>query len=304
MYQKKISENQASAWLASALAVPLARTAADCSWVAAGTVGAVCAAVCWGVRKMIVQPGPWLRRIQCLWICVLISELLHWSGQCWTDKRGEYVIPLVLLALGLWAVWGGRGKAIRTGCTLLWPMLLPLGAVLLSSIPQVSLKELLPTWKMAGAHMVWVLLLPVFSTMESRGRGGRMAVGLAVLALTASVAAGSVLPPDERGGETIYELSRSISLFGVAERFESLTASGLTIGYFSAVAFLLDAQTKGEENRKKVVVYGLLSATLFLSGLRPDSGILALGSILLGVILPTLLCRKKISKKMEKPLDK
>ncbi|MCI7807784.1 hypothetical protein MR626_00600 [bacterium] len=304
MYQKEIPEKQASAWQAAALAVPLVQAAAACSWLAAGAVGTVCLLVCWGTRKVTVAPGRWLRGIQCLWLSVLISELLHGSGQCWTDSRGKYAVPLVLLLLGLWTVSSRTNRAARAGCTLLWPTILPLGAVFLSGIPQIRWGELTPVWKMPDADLMWVLLIPVLCGRGRPGCNGKTAVGLGLLALTACAAASSVLPGDAGNEAPVYELSRSLSLFGAAERLESVTAAALTMGYYTAVSYLLETQAEEADGKKRVLIWGILSGVLFLSGIRLDSQLLALGSLALGVILPILLCWKKNPKKWKKPLDK
>ena len=143
MSHKEITEKQGSAWLAAALAAPLAQTASGCSWPAVLLMGGACLLICWAIGKYPAKESRWLTILQGIWNCVVISEILHWSVYCWQDPGSTYVVPLILLLLGAWASSGGE-RAARTGCVLLWPVLLLLGAVLLSGVPEMEWRNLKP----------------------------------------------------------------------------------------------------------------------------------------------------------------
>lgn len=290
MYHKEITEKQSSAWLAAALAAPLVQTASGCSWPAALAVGSVCLLTCWALGKYIALPDRWILILQCLWACIIMSELLHWSTYCWPTHKSEWAVPLTLLLLAAWAVNGGRGRAARVGCVLLWPLALLLGAVLLSGIPDVKSQNLKPTWQMPDAHLIMVMLLPALCRPGERKRNGWLLTKLMLFALVTSIVTAGVLSPAVSSNITapVYELSRSLSLFGIAERFESLIAAAMTLGYFSVLTYLLSIAESAWKGKKglwgSVVVIGLL----FLCNLRADSRILAIGSILIWLVLPVI----------------
>lgn len=299
MYHKEITGKQSAAWLAAALAAPLAQTASACSWPVALAVGGICLLTCWGVVKYTTKPDGWVRILQSLWACVILSELLHWSTYCWPAHQSGWAVPLTLLLLALWAAGSGKEKAARVGCVLFWPLALLLGAVLLSGVPDMKLQNLKPVWQMPDAHLITVLLLPaLWRPGEGKGNG-RMLTGLMLFALTASAVTAGVLSPAVSGGmrAPIYELSRSLSLLGIAERFESLVAAAMTMGYFTVLTYLLSIPKSTWKGKKGLWGCTAFSALLFFSGLRADSRLLAIGSILLWIVLPVVCHWKNNFKK-------
>lgn len=306
MYHKEISEKQSSAWLAAALAAPLAQTASACSWPVVLAVGCICLFTCWGVAKYAVEPGRWLRAVQSGWACVVISELLHWSTYCWPTHQSYRAVPLTLLALAVWTVSGGREKAARAGCVLVWPLALLFGAVFLSGLPEVEMQNLTPAWQMPDAHLITVLLIPALCQNGRSQRNGRLLIGLLLFAIAASVVTAGVLSAAVSGQmrAPVYELSRSLSLLGITKRFESLVAVALTLGYFSTLTCLLRGPGSVCRGKKPVWICAGVSAVLFFSNLRVDSRLLAGGSILLWVVLPVICHWKNNFQKMKKQLDK
>lgn len=306
MCHKEISEKQFSAWLAATLAAPLAQTASACSWPVALVVGGICLLVCWAVAKYVAEPDRWLKLLQCLWICLIISELLHWSTYCWPTHQSYWAVPLTLFVLGIWTVAGGQEKAARVGCVLFWPLMLLLGAVFLSGIPEVKVENLKPDWQMPDAHLITVMLFPVLCQPGERKEKGGLLTGLMLFALITSVVTTGVLSPavSSHMKAPVYELSRSLSLLGIAERFESLIAAAMTLGYFSALTFLLSIPKSLQKGKKALWGYGAVSGLLFLSNLRIDSRLLAIGSLLIFVALPVICHWKNNFKKDKKTLDK
>jgi len=295
-----MTQKQSAAFLAAALAAPLIQTASACTWPAVLTVGSACLLTCWAVGRYIAPPDKWLLWLQWLWACVIASEVLHWSADCWPSHPDGYGAPLILLLLAAWAASGGRERASRAGCALLWPLTLLLGAVLLSGIPEIEVKNLKPSWQMPDAGLVTVFLLPLL-LRPGKGKGrGRLLTGLLLAALlTSAVTAGVLSPGVSRGMRApFYELSRSLSLLGVAERFESLVAAALTIGYFCSLSLLL-SQEAAEKGKLWPWIGAGISGLLFVFDLRMDSHLLALGTILMWVLLPALCRLKNNFTKME-----
>lgn len=301
MRHDEMTQKQSAAFLAAALAAPLIQTASACTWPAALAVGSACLLTCWAVTRQTAVPGKWLLWLQWVWACVIASEVLHWSAYCWPSHPDGYGAPLILLLLAGWAASGGRERAARAGCALLWPLALLLGAVLFSGIPEIEAENLKPSWQMPDASLVTVFLFPLL-IRPGRGKGnGRILTSLLLIALLTSVVTAGVLSPNvSRGMQApFYELSRSLSLLGVAERFESLVAAALTIGYFSTISLLLSRQETVGKGKLWVWIGAGLSGLLFLLDIRIDSRLLALGSILTWVILPAVCHLKNNFQKRE-----
>lgn len=305
MSHKEITENQGRAWLAAALAAPLAQTASACTWSVVLLAGGGCLLICWTLGKYPAGNSRWLHILQGLWNCVIISEILHWSVFCWPDQRGGNAVPLILLFLSTWAS-SGRERAARTACVLLWPVLLLLGAVLLSGLPELEWKHLEPIWQMPNAHLITVSLIPALWAGREGKTNGRLLWGAAVFAfVTAAVTAGVLSPVVSGTAQApVYELSRSIRLFGIAERPESLIAAAMTIGYFVTVTYLLSSEGNAWKGRNCIWLASAVSGILLISGLRIDSRLMAIGSILFWVVLPAISSWKKNLKKAKKELDK
>ena len=305
MSNKKITGKQESAWLAAAMIVPLAQTASGCTWPAVLILGGACLLICWALGKYPVENPGWLLVLQRIWNCVVITEVLHWCVYCWPDAKSAYTIPLTLLLLAALAATDGV-RAVRTGCVLLWPVAILLGAVLLSGIPEISLRNISPIWQVPSAHLITAALIPAMSAGEGRKGNSRLLWGAAIFALLTAVITTGVLTAVVVKGERapIYELSRSLSLFGVGKRLESLIAAAMTMGYYVAVTYLICGGRIAEENPKPVWGMAALSGILICSGLRVDSRLLALGSVLIWVVLPLSTVIKKDFKKGKKGVDK
>ncbi|MGN0977532.1 MAG: hypothetical protein ACI4PH_05700 [Faecousia sp.] len=305
MSHKEITEKQASAWLGAALAAPLAQTASGCSWSAVLLMGGACLLINWAIGKYPAEKSRWLTILQGIWNCIVISEILHWSAYCWPDPGSTYVVLLILLLLGAWAA-SRRERAARTGCVLLWPMLLLLGAVLLSGIPEVEWKHLMPVWQMPDACLITVALIPALYSGRGGKTSGRLLWGVAIFAVVTAMVTAGVLSLTVSGKEQapIYELSRSLSLFGVGKRLESLIAAAMTMGYYVTVTYLLSAGGNTGGEKRSVWIMAAFSGLLLVGGVRIDSRLLALGTILFWVVLPAVSGLRKNFKKMKKGVDK
>lgn len=288
--------------MAAAMAAPLARAASGYTWTAVLTVGGITLFLSWWLVKYTAELKPWLVILQGLWASVIISELLWWIGDCWPGHNDAKAAPLILLALAAWAASGGEGRTARIGCTLVWPVGLLLGAVLISAVPEVKTDNLLPFWGMRDASLIPILLFTVVYGKGKKEVGGKTWIGLLAFGLIAAVTAAGVLSPGVCGSTrfALYELSRSIQIFGIAERFESVIAAGMTMGYYASISYLLSVPEETENKGRMVWAYAGLAGILYVLNLRIDSRVLAIGSILLWVIIPAVSGFKIIFQKTPK----
>lgn len=306
MCNREISEKEHTLWLLAAIAAPVTQTASSCSWPAVAVIGLLCLAISYGMEKFGVQgnPGRWIGAVQWLWMLLVVSEFMHWTMYCWPDHRSYHVVPLVLLLLAAYAAAKGTGTASRAGSALRWPLLFLFGAVLLSGIKEIEVQNLKPVWQMQTAYLITAMLIPVmgvgYGTWKKKGR----VLGYAI---TVSVISSGVLSLAllKRVEAPFYELGRSLNILGVGQRFESLVAAGMTLGYYVLLSYLLGVTAKAWEPEKRRVrsiwISALFTAMVFLSGMRLNSRLLAVGNLVFWVLLPLL---KNVSKNLKKVLDK
>lgn len=274
---------------------PIAQTAPGVTWPAALVLGGVCLGASWCIARYGSPPGPFVTVVQGLWSCVVAAMVLRWVDFYWpSSPTAHWVAPVLLLLLSAWAALR-EGRAQRAGCTLIWATGLLLGAVLLSGLPEISWEELKPSWKMSGAEIVPILLLPALL----RGRGNPAVPLLGFTAAACIVTAGVLSYPVAAAAQApIYELSRNLSLFGTAQRFESLAAMAMTLGFFTVLSFLLTASNIENKRKASVFLRTLVTAAIFLLDAVPDSRVTAIGSLVTYLALPALeslknFCRKK-----------
>lgn len=302
MNTNEISNRQSGLWFLAAIAAPLAKAASGCSWPAVLILGGVTLLVAWWLIQYGTEHKPWLDILQGLWASVVISEMLYWCEACWPSHSNGKAATLILLGLCVWLASKGRERTARVGCILIWPVGLLLGLILMSAVPEIKVQNLYPVWQMPDASLVTVLL---FTTLYRR-QGKEIGVGvhgsLLCLGLVVSVITVGVLSPYVSGKAEagVYELSRSISFFGVSQRLESVAAAGMTIGYFGGIGYLLSIPEETANRGRMVAAYGGLAGLLFLVDIRLDSRILAIGSLLIWVILPAVCCVKKLFQKSPK----
>lgn len=282
------------------MAAPVAHTASGSTWPVILAVGGGCLVLCFLLRKDLYQPGPWLGAARRLWAGVVAGEMLHWIAAYWPNQRLGVVGPLALLVLSAWAAGDGEERAERVGCVLFWPLILLLGAILASGLPEVKLSNLSPSWRMPERGLITTLLLPTFACGQRTGKKAGFLAGLLAAALLASVVAMGVLSPGAKADTPLYELSRSLSLLGVGERFESLAAAGMTLGYFVTMTYLLRSGERTMEEGKGIWISAAVAGGLYLFNIRLNSGWIAMGSVGIWVFFPVLGMLKNKLRKSQK----
>lgn len=302
MNTDQVSTRQNSLWLIAAMAAPLAKAASGCSWLAVLAMGGFTLLVGWWLGRYRTAQKPWLDILQGLWTSVIISEMLYWCGDCWPSHGNGKAAALILLALSIWSACRGRQQAARVGCMLIWPVGLLLGLILLSAAPEVKLQNLYPAWQMPDAALVTVLLLTTLYTGDGKGESAGVCIGFLCFAMiTAVVDAGTLSPYVSSTSKAgLYELSRSISFFGVSQRLESVAAAGMTIGYFGGISYLLSIPEEAANRGRMMLAYGALAGLLFAMNIRLDSRVIAVGSILLRIIFPAVCSLKNLFQKPPK----
>ncbi len=314
MFHEAVSRHQLAGWLLVAMSAPLVQTAGTGGWLIFLLSGAVCLGLCWllhllPTEHLLKNRGFCL--LEAVWLTVLLAVLADWSVDAWPTGTDFPLVPFILLALAAAAALNGAAGASRVAGVLLWFLALLYGIVLAAGSKNVKPLWLLPRLEAPGAAGMLLLLLPAAAIFLPRQKGsvpcwlfpGLLLFGTAVNLWTV----GTISP--QVAGELFwpfYESSKSLSLFGVAERFEALVSVAMTLGYFGLYALLLSAVGYLMENSRKGSGKGGILAAAIGAGLlvlfapEPHPGVLAVAAVLVTLLLPLLGGVKELCKKSKK----
>lgn len=251
----------------------LAQTAAGAPWPGVLLMSAGAAVL----RKLpaVQTPPRWIQVVQSLWSAFLLSQVLTWAGESWPGGENRTWIGLILLILAWWLAQKGRETATAASGVLGILELGLLAAVLLGSVREIKLENLLPARGLPDGWLLAVLLMPGVG----QGWSSLWAIPFSLVTTGAEVS----------GANAFWELSRCASGFGSVRRLESLTATGMTFGLFLTAAELLS-----QENDSDRLWSAALTAGLFLSGFHLNGWIAAACAALAWWVLP-LICRRKMT---------
>ncbi|MBE6932920.1 MAG: hypothetical protein E7464_06040 [Ruminococcaceae bacterium] len=286
-------------WLVSFCVTAGAALCGHMSWLSAlaGGIGAI---LLYELRlKLPAGKAPGLiAAVQVLWLAVPLAVFAGVARDLFQDASNEIYVPLVVLALS-WLLARHPRDGVLACCVIVAYFLLAAVAVVcVFSLPGVQWRWLSPSFDwmealtalaIAGGGMALSTAVPGVKP----GRAWRWIAFLCPAAIAAVVAGNLSSPLAARQAGAFYTLSRSISLFGVVERFEALVASCLTLGLCGACALLLHA------GRKLIPAKGRDGVTAFLcfaalggSFLRISPLIPVLGTILVWALLPQIKSKK------------
>ena len=294
-----LTKNQKSMFCICAVAAPLLHTTSGCSWPAVAVVGGVCLALCAGLDVLAEQAQypAWYGWLHWVWGTVVISQLLLWIAPYWPTARGPG-IALLLLALSTWTAC--KGEAVTSCCAAVLGLfvLAVAGILLLTGVGEVEPQELMPYWQIPDGNLITVFLLPALLP-NAGGRQGKL--WLLLLGLLASSITMGVLGSQNCWAvdAPFYELSRSLNLFGVAKRLDSVTAAVMTLGFYLTMCYVLLC-SRPENSGRSECVSALLCGVILLCNFRLDSRFVAAGSVIAWVILPILFAGKRKFKKSDK----
>ena len=310
MQNHKVDPSSLWAWIFAGVSAPLAQGAGRSSWLTVLITGVVCGAACLWVLaaadKRCFHAG-WYSAVQTLWLALVTGVLARWSVMCWPTADGFPVVGLTLLVLAVFASWGGAQRASRCISALFWLLALLYAVILAAGTQDLNLRYMTPTAQPFSVLPVVLFLLPVVAGFLPCTKRRKIVplVGVSLFATVLSLWTIGTLSAKVTAQlkEPFYAFSRSLTLFGVAERFESVVSVALTMGYFSLFTFLLCAvyhltdRVFPGKGRTGVVAAAILALTLMMLVTKISEMILAAGCVLLWVLLPLALGRK--TKKLE-----
>ena len=260
-------------------AAALIQTASGAAW----TDVAFTAALAWLLLRIprVRELPEWLGGLRIIWNAFLISQVLGWFSDCWPGFGIWAAAGLLLLSL--WQTGKGN-KAVAASVSVLGLFQLALiGGVLAAGVQSIRPANLQPRFPAFQGWLLTALLLPALGTEEESGSlwPGLWAVGI-------SLVSGGVVPAGslQTGENAFREMSRSLSVFGKIRRLESLTAVGLSLGFFTLLCLLLG---QGNERGVKWMFPALAGFSLLLVGCAVPGNYAALISVVLWILLPALL---------------
>lgn len=245
------------------------------------------------------------RGLQALWLAVPLCAAAKGAAALFPDAGNGWYVPAVTLALG-WLLARRKREAVGACCTVVgFFVLAAVGVVVIFAVPGLRLSWLAPEFDWRGVLLAFALGSGGFVVPQaSGGKPGRgWGVCAYVVPVLLSAVTAAALSPRLAAMQpsAFYTLSRSISVFGVVERFEALIAACLSLGIFCACAAILcAARSLCPEKYADGLSAALCLAALV--GTQTTSGgvIFAAGTAILWVLLPLI----KNMRKMKKGVDK
>ena len=297
MQSRKLTAGQLGAWLAAALSAPLAQIAGGVPWQQTALLAAVCLSACWLLSRGSVKPGRLLCLVELLWIACVLGSAVRWMEGSWPSGQVYPAVPLVLLALGAVSASRGTEAAGRAGSVLSWLLALIFGAVALAGAGEVELENLRTGTASIDGRLISIFLVPAVAVFLRGGRSAvplrsLLAVGLFAIAVSVLVMGALSAPVALAASVPLYEWVSGLSLLNTLQRFESVVAVGLTMGWFALTSILLCSAGHLAEGAKTgtyrygVWICAALAGITVLSKGWISQEILAAGCILLWVAVP------------------
>lgn len=245
--QSKIPSAQWAAWLLAATVPAIFSIIGRNGWLTVFLTAIACGVLSVCILACNQKEMPqWLCVLELLWLTVLLGGLAAESAGCWTEADAFPAIPIILLVISALAAQDGGVRAGRTSAVLLWLVLPVLGIVFLAGTADRNWTWVRQGIEVPDGTLIALLLIPCLGLFLPRERSKKqywICIALGVIAVIASVIMDAVVGEEVAQGapNTFYEFSKSVTLFGVAERFEALVACALTGGWFALFTIILSA---------------------------------------------------------------
>ena len=302
MWKNKLGAAQLWAWTAVAVSAPAAQFAAGSNWTGTVLTALLCGILIWiGDRVLPENPeyGKFGGAILWLWNSLAVSQVMGFTAGCWPEGETTVFLPICLAVLAAASVYDGALRGARVGATVLW-----LTAILYLLVVVAAVKEIQICWlrpespESNPALATGLLTIPAsLALREEKGRGAGWIAGILIFPVVISACVSGVLSPDRASGVNgFYELSRSLSLFGMIKRFEALVSVAMTVGWFCLMSLLLaGAARQSREKGFGTVSAAAAAIVLFLLEVKISAFVWILGAVGVWILLPLAL-RKKARK--------
>ncbi len=306
MQNNKVTALQMGIWIVAAVAGPTLYYA-NGNWFSLLPFAVVLCmitgvAVCCGRH----WEGPVYHFIQFFWIAILLSQFLEYSAKCWpTGEQTFPIVPLTLLFLSAISASKGNKNTANGISVVFWLSVLLLGIVFVSGIQNLKLEFTRPNRGEISNYIILALFLPAAGGFIKREKRSILPfIAIAILALGTSLWIAGSLSPEiaDLTSWPFYEAAKSVELFDVAKRLESLVSVGITLCNYCLYSLLLCASASiGEKYSKRkeaIIVTVGISACFMLLGFTINPIISSIITLILWMIFPLLGLLKKKEKEL------
>ena len=243
---ERIPARQLAAWLFVATLPPLIQLTSGDSWLWLLVLGGGCLVLNW-IRGRLMLPK-WEYIPGVVLTVIVLGEFAARSAGSWPVGNSDPAVPLILLVLAAWSASKGAQAAVRAGAVLSLFVVLMYAFYFAAGLEQVRWEWLKPTGQMVEPLGLLVLLIPSATSIfpiKGTGGNGKRILGLCI-AVGAVLLTQGVLSPKVATllENPFYEMSRSLELLGVAQRFEALTCVTATVGWFALMTLLMSVNGK------------------------------------------------------------
>lgn len=307
MSNKQVRSAPLLAWLLAAMSVPLAMVVAGQDYVCVALVALACCLLCGCVVSISggnCCGGRLFCAIQLLWLIVATGVAIHWAENVWQTEKSGLAVSATLLILAALSAYSGAERSSRIGSTVFWLLALLYALILASGIGNLKTQWLSPRMERCSPMMIFALLIPVVITFlpreKEKGIWAVLTVIFALAVLMAVWTVGTISPQvAAKTAFPFYEYSKSMNLFGVANRLEAFVSVALTMGVYSLLTLFLSGAGSLTEKwfpgkgSAGVVVCAVLSALLTFAVPQIPEMVFGCGALVIWGILPLLAFRKK-----------
>lgn len=292
MLSEKLSGKQMVLWMASAMSAPLAIYTGKTSWEWTLVTGVVCI----GASLVVLRYGSsdfgkLLRMGQLILLSIVAGIFSREISACWGEESVS--MPLVLLVLAALSAGNGAQNAGRVCCCAAWVTAIIYALVLGIGVKNI---EWIRLTEMGYCHEMLILafLLPaVWLLLPAQRSKGVFLVGMIIFGAVVSILCFGTL--SARGVVDaqlpIYQYSKSLTMLGIAERFEAAASVALTLGLFCTLSLLLSA---AEEMVKHGAVIGAVIAAI---NVPISTEIVTILAGFAWIILPMIISANKVKKR-------
>lgn len=263
------------------LLVPVLQTVGGTGVLGAALIGLLTGAIVWGSEKCLAdyKSQLWLTVLQSAVIGIICAQLSEWNSLYWKTLGEPKLLTVILL---LSAYWGAlKGEKTIDGIVLIVGTIgtVLVGAVLLSAIPGIQIQNVSWTMGRINPELIFVLLLPLIYKKDKSSKWNAILASACAFILIGNL----TIERTEKDAMCFYTLSKSIKLFGIAPRFESMAAVGVMLGFFSMLILFM-RPIMGNRIYESVML--VTAGGVILSGVAIDGVIILLALLALWIWIP------------------
>lgn len=291
MCSEKLTARQMLLWIASAMSAPLAIYGGKSSWEWTLVTGLLCIGVSLLVlRYGAAEYGRILRILQLAVLSLAAGIFSREVSGCWGEESMS--MPLVLLVLAALSAGNSAQRAGRVCCCVSWIAVIIYALVIAAGVKNIQWSRLEKTGYCNEMLIVAYLLPCVWLLLPAERSKGAYLLGMVLFGLMISMlclgtlSASGVIDTQL----PIYQYSKSLTMMGIAERFEAAASVALTLGLFCTLSLLLSAA-------ENMIKHGALVSALIASvNVQITPKIMAIIVVLSWIILPLVRAVKKVEK--------